>query len=194
MSALLADICLTVIDFETTGPVPGYPNQPWQIGLVEVRAGEVVAETITGHWLQVGDRPFNRHAPGRHAQLRPLLREAPTLHDLWTELAPRLSLPLVAHNTATERSMLAAAFPLHRFGPWVDTLDLARRAWPGLRSYALEDLVLQLGLGGAVSGLCPGLAAHDARYDAVAAALVLCHLLQEAGWSELRLDDLSRLM
>ena len=27
------------VDFETTGSVPGYPNEPWQIGLAPIRAG-----------------------------------------------------------------------------------------------------------------------------------------------------------
>jgi DNA polymerase-3 subunit epsilon len=178
MSPLLVQLSVTVLDFETTGVVPGYRNEPWQIGLVDVRDGELDAASLDGHWLRVGDRPFNRHAPGRHGQLRDTLREAATLHDLWPDLAPRLTgRPLVAHNVATERAVLAAAFPLHRFGPWIDTLDLARRAWPGLRSYALEDLVATLGFGEAVSRLCPGMEPHDARYDAVAAALLLCHLL-----------------
>jgi DNA polymerase-3 subunit epsilon len=185
---------VTVLDFETTGVVPGYPNDPWQIGLMTV-CGTPEAASLEGHWLRVGDRPFNRYAPGRHAQLRDTLRDAATLHDLWPELRARLlGRPLVAHNVATERAVLAAAFPLHRFGPWIDTLDLARRAWPGLRSYALEDLVATLGLSVAVSRLCPGLEPHDARYDAAAAAVLLAHLLAQPGWSELTVDDVARLL
>lgn len=195
MSPLLIQSAITVLDFETTGVVPGHPNEPWQLGLAGIRDGALDTASLGGHWLRVGDRPFNRHAPGRHSQIRDALRAAPTLHDLWPELAPRLTGRLLAaHNAATERTVLAAAFPLHRFGPWIDTLDLARRAWPGLRSHALEDLVAALGLGVAVSRLCPGLEPHDARYDAVAAGLLLCHLLAQPGWSALTVEDLGRLV
>lgn len=191
----LVEETLTVLDFETTGVVPGYPNEPWQLGLATLEDGAPDEASLASHWLRVGDRPFNRYAPGRHAQLRDVLREAPTLHDLWADLAPRLlGRPLVAHNAATERAVLAAAFPLHRFGPWIDTLDLARHAWPGLRSYALEALVPVLGLAPAVSRLCPGILPHDASYDAAAAAVLLAHLLAQPGWSDLTLDDVSRLV
>lgn len=185
---------ITVLDFETTGAVPGYPNEPWQMGWQVVCDGALAGGPPLGHWLRVGDRPFNRHAPGRHAQVRDVLRAAPSLHDLWPHVRPwLLGRPLAAHNAATEKTVLAATFPLHRFGPWIDTLVLARKAWPGLRSHALEDLVPVLGLSAAVSGRCPGLEPHDARYDAVAAAELLCLVLRQPGWRDLTLEDLGRL-
>lgn len=185
---------ITVLDFETTGAVPGHPNVPWQVGWHVVRNGELEEGHPRGGLLRVGDRPFNRYAPGRHAQVRERLREAPALPDLWPELEPfLLGRPLAAHNAATERSVLAGAFPLHRFGPWIDTLALARKAWPGFPSHALEDLIPALGLTGAVSTRCPGLEPHDARYDAVAAAVLLCHVLRQPGWCELALEDLAAL-
>lgn len=189
---------LTALDFETTGSVPGFRNEPWQIGLCSLDLPDNPAALpppgdIDGSWLHVApNRPFNRHAPGRHAQLRDVLADSPLLPDLWPALAPRLSLPLVAHNAATERSVLADTFPLHPFGPWIDTLALSRLAWPGLPSYALEDLVPHLGLLDELSALCPHWAPHDARYDAVAAALLLRHLLAQPGWNGLSPEDLSR--
>ncbi len=185
---------LTVLDFETTGVVPGHPNEPWQIGWIEVVGDEPRAESLCGEWLRVGDRPFNRFAPGRHAQSRELLRGAPTLQDLWPMLAPRLlGRPLAAHNAATERAVLRGAFPLHRFGPWIDTLELVRLAWPGLPSYALEDVVAAFGLRPAVEELCPGLEPHDARYDAAAAAVLLAHVRRQPAWRELSVEDCGRL-
>ena len=184
----------TSIDFETTGSVPGFRVEPWQIGLFAAEEGRPFApEDVSGSWLRIdAKRPFNRYAPGRHAQLREVLADSPSLPDLLPGLAPLLTgRPLVAHNAGTERAMLADAFPMHRFGPWIDTLKLARRAWPGRPSYALEDLVPALGLDAAVSALCPaGWGPHDARYDAVAAAVLLRHLLAQPGWGGLGLDDL----
>ena len=184
----------TSIDFETTGSVPGFRSEPWQIGLFAAGPGAFSRESISGSWLRIAvDRPFNRYAPGRHAQLRDVLAESPPLRDLLPDLLPLLAgRPLVAHNAGTERAMLADAFPMHRFGPWIDTLKLARRAWPGMASYALEDLVPALGLEAAVSGLCPeGWEPHDARYDAVAAAVLLRHLLSQPGWTGLGPDELA---
>ncbi len=184
--------CFTVMDFETTGAVAGYPVEPWQVGLVRVRGGQVCAGEAFGSLLRVGDRPFNPRAPGRHAQLRGQLAVAPTPGEQWPELAPWVTgVPLVAHNTGTERSVLARFAPLHRFGPWVDTLPLVRRAYPGLASKALEDVTAALGLETRVRALCPGRDAHDALYDAYACAVLLEHFLELPGWERVTVEALA---
>ena len=181
------------VDFETTGSVPGYPNEPWQIGLAPIRAGKI-GDDLFDSLLNIGDRPFNKFAPGRHAQLRGRLAVAPTLHELWSDVSSRLAgAVLVAHNIGTERSILSATAPLHVFGPWIDTLVLARAAWPNLETYALEDLTKRFGLGEAVSRLCSGRAPHDALYDAVACALLLVHLLRQPGWGDLSVVELAQM-
>jgi len=178
------------IDFETTGSMPGFRNEPWQIGLAPVVDG-AIADEFFDSLINVGERPFNKYAPGRHAQLRSQIARAPTWQVLWPVIATKLTgSVLIAHNIGTERSVLAAASPLHVFGPWIDTLVLSRAAWPGLPSYALEDLIAVFGLAGAVLSRCPGRAAHDALYDAVACAKLLLHLLEQPGWDDLDLADL----
>ena len=140
-----ANIELTAIDFETTGSVPGYQNQPWQIGLVSLTSTELYNQFDS--LLYIGERPFNKYAPGRHAQLREELKQSPKLVELWPELFPRLvGRVLVAHNIGTERTMLKQVAPMHRFDCWIDTLALSRRVWKGLSSYALEDLIVVLQL------------------------------------------------
>jgi len=99
--------------------------------------------------------------------------------------------PLAAHHAATERKFLEEAFPLHRLGPWVDTLELVRIAYPRHPTHRLEELVSVLGLGARVETLCPGLAPHDALYDAVACAAVLEHLLALPHWRGVTVDDLA---
>ena len=103
--------------------------------------------------------------------------------DLWPDLAARLQgVPLVAHNAATERTVLVKRAPLAPFGPWFDTLRLVRRFWPTLKSYVLGDVVRAFGLQAQVDALCPDRTWHDALYDACAGAVVFAHILHVAGW------------
>ena len=180
-----------VLDFESTGTVEAFANEPWQIGMVFFEAGNVQANCTFSSLLRVGQRPFNPYAPGRHALVREELAAAPLLADLWPVLSSwLLGRPLVAHHAATEQKFLGEAFPLHHFGPWVDTLELARIAYPHSASHRLEDLVAALGLGPRVASCCPLLAPHDALYDAVACAALLEHLLDLPHWQGIGVDDL----
>lgn len=184
--------CFAVLDFETTGAVEGYPVDPWQIGIVRIREGRVCAEEAFESLLHVGDRPFNPRAPGRHAQLREQLAQSPAPAVLWPELTAWVTdVPLVAHNAGTERTVLNRLAPLHRLGPWIDTLTLTRRAYPGLASKALDDVADSLGLTGRVQALCPGRAAHDALYDAFACAVLLEHFLALPGWERVTVEALA---
>ncbi len=181
----VVDAILTVLDFEGTGVVKGYPNEPWQVGMVTMKQGTVCGEETWESLLRVGERPFNAHAPGNHAQRRGEIAAAPTLQDLWPSLAPRLlDRPLVAHNVATERGFLQQTAPLHRFAVWIDTLQVARYAYPDAPSHKLEDLLRQLDLEHRVHTLCPGRRAHDALFDAVGCAVLLEHFLSLPGWQD----------
>lgn len=191
---LATSATIRVIDFETTGSVKGYPVEPWQIGVVELINGQVNPEPILDSLLQIDERPFNNRAPGRHAQLRHELATAPTPAELWPHLADALSgYPLAAHNVGTERTVLNTIAPLHQLGPWIDTLALARYAYPDLETRALEHLIVQLGLASRLTILCPNRAPHDALYDAYASALLLEHLLALPGWQTTTIDALSTL-
>lgn len=178
------------IDFETTGSLPGFLNEPWQIGIAAIQDGKI-SDQLFDSLINVGDRPFNRYAPGRHAQLRAKIAVAPTFEQLWPVVSGQLAgRVLVAHNVGTERSVLASASPLHVLGPWIDTLVLARLAWPALPSYALGDVITALGLTATVTDRCPGRAPHDACYDAVACAVLLLHLLNQTQWRSMTAADL----
>lgn len=186
---------ITVLDFETTGTLRGFENEPWQIGMATLRNGKIDVSTLFVSLLKVDiNRPFNPHAPGRHALMRDKLAEALTPAEVWPRIMPRLTNhPLCAHNVATEKKFTRAMAPMHRFGPWIDTLRIARKAWPGCPSYALEDLIVMLDVKPRVDGLSPGLQAHDALYDAVASAALLEHLFQQPGWRNISLSELSAL-
>ena len=176
-------LTITVLDFEGTGAVAPHPDEPWQLGMVQIAGGRIVPESGFERLLRVGPRPFSRHAPGRHAALRDAIAQAPPLEALWPALRPRLAGgPLAAHNVATERRFLRRAFPMHVLGPWIDTLKLARAAYPALRSHRLEDVVAALDLTARVRALRPDGEPHDALYDAVSCAAVLEFLLALPGW------------
>jgi len=188
----ISDIEITVLDYESTGALRGYPTEPWQIGMVSLKNRKVDPDSMFESLLQVDiNRPFNPHAPGRHDVLRDKISEAPTPKKLWLQVRHRLiDYPLCAHNVATEKKFTRAMAPLHRFGPWIDTLRIARKAWPDCPSYALEDLTVMLGLKQRVDTLCPGKQAHDALYDAVASAMLLEHLLEQPDWRKTTLAEL----
>lgn len=189
---LARNASFTVIDFETTGAVEGYPVSPWQVGMVRMAGGTVAGGHLLSSLINVGDRPFNPYAPGRHAALREEILAAPGIHDLWGVFDHWLSgRPLVAHNAATERKCLGEAFPLHTFGPWIDTLALARVAYPEAPSHQLGDVIAMLGLECCVEALCPGLEAHDALYDACASGVLLEHFLGLPGWEEITIGNLA---
>jgi DNA polymerase-3 subunit epsilon len=183
---------LIALDFETTGVVPGHEDEPWQLGMVRIERGILRPDHAVDQLLRVGDRPFHASAPGRHAHLRDSLKAAPPLVSLWPVYREWWSRPLVAHNAATEKKWLAKTAPMHPAGPWIDTLRLSRRAFPGLASYALGDLLHALELTESVCAQCPGRTVHDALFDAVACGVLLLHILSLPAWSDLSAADLAR--
>ncbi|MCF7849406.1 MAG: 3'-5' exonuclease [Kiritimatiellales bacterium] len=189
----MQEAAVTVLDFESTGSVPGFKDEPWQIGMVTLRNGRLDPASMFESLLRVdANRPFNAYAPGRHHLLRDEIAEASLMNELWPQMGPRLtSCPLAAHNVATEKRFTRLAAPMHRFGPWIDTLKIARKAWPGFPSYALEELIAALDLKSRVDAFCPGKKAHDALYDAVASAMLLEHLLAQSGWGNVTVGELA---
>jgi DNA polymerase-3 subunit epsilon len=104
------------------------------------------------------------------------LAEAPSLLSLWPTLKSTLGRgPVVAHGHGTEKRFLRA-FPGHPFGPWIDTLQLSRAAWPDLPSHSLGDLCQSLGLD-SFAKYAPDRNWHDALYDALASLALLDHLV-----------------
>lgn len=190
-----SELPAVAIDFETTGSTPGTQNVPWQIGVVAIEDGRVALEHSFHSLLHVPvDHPFNPYTPGRWGRLRKELDDAPTIQELWPELRTfLLGRILVAHHAPTERGLLAQEFPLQQFGPWVDTLSLARAAFPKQKEYKLETLIPALGMGNILSERCPGLAPHDAFYDAVACATFLENILSAPGWREISIERLVRM-
>ena len=143
------------IDFETTGYEGGNANEPWQLGIAIVRDGALV-ETHEFFFDVEGapERAHERDALG-------------TLQGSFEAWSPYLTgRRLVAHNIACERTILTRTAPFTKWGPWIDTLKLARARYPKLPSYALGDLCAMFGCVPQLDGRTW----HDGLYDAVACA------------------------
>ena len=136
------------LDFETTGYENGQNNEPWQLGVAVVRDLEIV---------EVREWFFGT----------PLTPDAEPLLAQWSSFHPYLAgRRLVAHNIATERTILTRTAPLTKWGPWTDTLKVAKARYPKMPSYALGELCTAFGLVPQIEGRTW----HDALYDAVACA------------------------
>jgi DNA polymerase-3 subunit epsilon len=163
------------LDFESAGAAPGRSDEPVQVGIAVWRGGE--PGDFFRSFIHSPVR-VTRAARAVHGIGDEQLAAAPAMTALWPEFKGRLSgAVVVAHGAGTERRFLRA-FPLHGFGPWIDTLNLARALWPGLQDHALGTVVAACGLEAEVRRLCPEFDWHDALFDAVASLVFLRHVVE----------------
>lgn len=174
------DTLFAALDFESAGEAPGRTDAPVQAGIAGMRGIEILPASFYRTYINP-HRPVTWAAQNVHGISMEQLAGAPEMKSLWPEFRTRLSgQVLVAHGAGTEKRFLRT-FPFHGFGPWLDTVVLARRAWPKLGDYSLEAVTGVLGLRDELNALCPGLHFHDALYDAVGSLLVLRALVTGAG-------------
>ena len=142
------------IDFETTAFADDGRNEPWQLGAAVVRDNVIVERR---EWF-FGTAMTPDYEP---------------IMDQWDSLYPFLAgRRLVAHNIACEKTILTRLAPLTNWGPWVDTLRLAKARYPRLPSYRLGDLCEMFGCVPEIEGRTW----HDGLFDAVACANLAMHL------------------
>ena len=107
------------------------------------------------------------------------LADAPALMQSMAKHQGHLSGRIVvAHGHGTEKRYLRA-FPNHGFGPWADTLQLSRAAWPELKSHALGDVCNHWNLTPQVNKLVAAKTWHDALYDAAASLVLLEYIIEQ---------------
>ena len=179
-TASIRGISFAALDFESAGERANEAGVPVQIGIA-VMEGLLPDPGFFYRSYLKAERPVTWSAQQIHGITSDDLRDAPEFRSLWTELKQRLGGRwIVAHGSGTEKRFLRT-FPLHGFGPWVDTLTLSRRILPGRSSYALSDLVTELSLEGEASRHLPGFRSHEALSDALASLLLLCKLIELSG-------------
>jgi len=138
----------TALDFETTSYADTGANDPWQLGVAVVRGGRIVE---TREWF---------FGTALTPDFEPAMEQ-------WNSFFPYLEgQTLVAHNIATERTILRRMAPLTKWGPWRDTLKETKARYKALPSYALGEVCNLFGLAPQI----PDRTWHDALYDAVACA------------------------
>ena len=182
------EVRFAAIDFESAGTAPGLTDEPVQIAVVHWN-GESL-ERVLDSYLKPS-RPVTWAAREVHGISDEMLRGAPPLLDLWPKIREALrDRWVVVHGGATEKRFLSV-FPFHGFGPWVDTLPLARAIYPSLESHALGETIESL-------GLCQKLTTwenfrwHDAASDAAASLVLLEHLVEAANLHEEPAEILTR--
>lgn len=192
LSSGMLETPVHVIDFEGSR----------QSGIVEYGIATVAGGRITGAHTRIcapigtiSDRDREQH---RISEER--AREEAPFHEEWPLFSGlRREGPFCAHHVVVEAGLLQGVWPCPGqvpnfaedgvpaadWGPWLDTLQLYRRIYPGLESYQLAALVsffqLQPTLDAQAALLCPPKRRryHCALYDALASALLLIRLLGE---------------
>ena len=172
------DAAWAALDFESAGAARGRTDEPVQVGMAVWRGAEI--GDIFRSYIN-SPVSITRAARSVHGIGEAHLEGAPRMAALWPEFKARLAGSIiVAHGAGTERRFLRA-FPLHGFGPWVDTLALARALLPDLRDHALATVITACGVGDKVRAICPHFDWHDALFDAVASLVFLRHVVGALG-------------
>lgn len=185
--AAIRECEFVAIDFESAGTIKGGTDVPVQVGWAVWKPGEDRIRDTFRSYL-ASDRPITWAARDTHGISDADLEGAPVFGTLWPQVRVALEgRVVVAHGAGTEKRFLRA-FPMHRFGPWVDTVRLSRAAAPGLGGYSLEEVGAHFGVVGEVRGYCGGLDWHDALFDAVASLAVVRKLVLGRGLEDEPID------
>lgn len=188
----VSEAAWTALDFESTGAVGGKIDEPVQVGMARWRWKEVEPRDFFRSMVHPSGS-VSRSARAVHGIGDEDLRDAPAMVGLWPDFKVRLEgSVVVAHGAGTEKRFLRA-FPLHGFGPWLDTLNMARAVLPDLPEHSLGTVINALDLEVEVRGLCPGLSWHDALFDAVACLVFLRRVIADLDLGGLRVGQMVNL-
>ena len=125
----VGEVAWAALDFESAGAAPGRNDEPVQVGMAVWRGSE-----MADFFRSYVHSAARITAPARavHGIGQADVRDAPPMAALLPEFKARLGgAVVVAHGAGTEKRFLRA-FPLHGFGPWLDTLAVSRAVLPDL--------------------------------------------------------------
>lgn len=189
MNTPLAQLAFAAIDFESAGAAPGETDCPVQVGIVRVeRLFDDNPQIFTSYIAC--ERPVRWTAARVHGITTETLQGAPAFSSLWPDLRRMLSnCCVVGHNPSTEIRFLKT-FPGHGFGPWLDTLAIARQAMPKLGDHSLSAVCEALQCVSEVNKLVPARRWHDALYDAAGSLCALRAIVQGLAMGQTTLQQL----
>ena len=163
---------LWVVDVEGNGASP-----PEIIELAMLELIDLEFSSNKRHWLLKPSQPIAAAVTRIHGLTDSDVRGAPSIDDIADEVLTWLTeLPIVGHNVRVEVDAISRQIPLWKPCQAFDTLTLAKRLMPGLKSYGLDSVGRELDLTGIASELT-GASHHSALYDATLAALIFRRLL-----------------
>lgn len=178
-SAPIREHEFAAIDFESAGVSAGRTDVPIQIGMATWKPQSGIGLAYVSYLRS--DQEITWSAQKIHGITVSDLADAPDLLGLWPVVKEHLhQRVVVAHGKGTEKKFLRA-YPGHGFGPWVDTLLLARATWPQWHDHSLGCLCDGLALTPQIQEACPDRSWHDALFDAIASLFLLekiIHLTQ----------------
>ena len=160
------------IDLETANP------NPWsicQIGVATFGNGAISQEWMT--YVDPEER-FNRDNVAVHGITEAAVRGWPSLPGVADRLAELLNGRIVVSHSQFDRMALEQAFDRRQIRRldclWLDSVQVARRAWDGFskRGFGLENLCRLLGY---------KYQRHDALGDAKAAGVVVLAAIEQTG-------------
>ena len=169
----LKNLSFVAIDVETAN---GNRSSICQVGLVRVDEGRVSSSFST---LVNPEERFSSFNIGIHGIGPAEVKGAPSFDEVFSELFDRLEDSVLVSHTFFDRGALDGA--ARKYGlpiipvTWMDSVAIARRAWPEKRGnggYSLGKLAADLGI---------SFRHHDALEDARAAAGVVLYACRETG-------------
>lgn len=173
----IRDAHFSGIDFESAGASRGRTDVAVQIGLACWSSTEGYRDLFVSYLAS--EAPITWSARKVHGICDEDLINAPTLLELWPTVKRYLGQAVVvAHGKGTEKRFLRS-FPGHGFGPWVDTLLLARAAWPELGDHSLSAICDHRRLSERIASMVECKKWHDALFDTVASLVVLEDIVNE---------------
>jgi len=126
-----------VVDVEGNG---GTPQEIVELAIFHISAGELVPQH--DQWLVRPQNPVTAQATAFHGINNEMLVGQPSLSDVVVQVSASLNSKIViGHNARVDVELLKKAIPNWHPVLVLDTLQLARTAHPGARSYALSAIV-----------------------------------------------------
>ena len=143
------------------------------------------------------NKTINCYNPARHIN-RKLLINAPTLLELWPQLQKFWDGDaFVSHQNGTEKKYLSI-FQIATKKPWIDTVRLARAAYPNMQSHKLGQILRDLNeweptLKEAQNYTKQPSGEHDPIFDVIGCLKILNSIIKIDTWNNITIEEASNI-